>query len=317
MKFVSVLFCLLVASSEAFLTPSSHKIRSVEALTVPASFPPPTALKMSQGENNQPQKVAALTSLFWTATSQLALADSPDWGLFEGRIGSLLHPTMMIGLLLFSLSTAWLGFDWRRQRTIGDDINSLKKQLPDLQGADSLSAAMAAAKESGDTQRVAALQAGQTVQAELETLQAERKALAEKGPRDRHFSQGSLLAFLGIAFAIEVRFLFSLFVCTRLYIPYQSDSRNTHSHTYTQMQGPLNTYARAGKLFPGPHLYVGATLVFLWALIVSTIPAMQKGNDLARGVHIGANVSVIALFAWQVQSGIPILLKVIEKTSWP
>ena len=82
-------------------------------------------------------------------------------------------------------------------------------------------------------------------------------------------------------------------------------------------QGCLNTYGRAGKLFPGPHLFVGAGLVVIWALSVFTIPAMQKGNDIARNVHIGANLAGLGLFAWQVQSGIPILLKVIEKTSWP
>ena len=80
---------------------------------------------------------------------------------------------------------------------------------------------------------------------------------------------------------------------------------------------------------------------------------MQKGNDVARTVHIGklyhstiklvgklslsgissklmlstlvycslfipgANFGGIGLFLWQLQSGIPILLKVWEKTSWP
>lgn len=82
-------------------------------------------------------------------------------------------------------------------------------------------------------------------------------------------------------------------------------------------KGPLNTYARAGKLFPGPHLYVGAGLVVVWALAVATIPPMQKGSETARTIHIGANIGGLALFAWQVQSGIPILFKVIEKTSWP
>jgi Protein of unknown function (DUF4079) len=82
-------------------------------------------------------------------------------------------------------------------------------------------------------------------------------------------------------------------------------------------QGPLNTFARAGKLFPGPHLYAGAGLVVLWALAVATIPSMQKGNDAARTLHIAANLTGLALFAWQVTTGIPILLKVIEKTSWP
>lgn len=44
---------------------------------------------------------------------------------------------------------------------------------------------------------------------------------------------------------------------------------------------------------------------------------MQKGNDAARAVHIGANVAGIGMFAWQVTSGIPILLKVVELTHWP
>ena len=47
------------------------------------------------------------------------------------------------------------------------------------------------------------------------------------------------------------------------------------------------------------------------------VPAMQKGNDGARFIHIGANLAGIGLFAWQVTSGIPILFKVIEFTKWP
>lgn len=89
------------------------------------------------------------------------------------------------------------------------------------------------------------------------------------------------------------------------------------SFVFIDFQGPLNTYARAGKLFPGPHLYAGAGLVVLWALAVATVPQMQKGNDTARTIHITANIAGLCLFGWQLQSGIPILLKVIEKTSWP
>lgn len=44
---------------------------------------------------------------------------------------------------------------------------------------------------------------------------------------------------------------------------------------------------------------------------------MQKGNDTARTVHIGANGVGLGLFVWQLTSGWPILLKVIEKTQWP
>lgn len=88
-------------------------------------------------------------------------------------------------------------------------------------------------------------------------------------------------------------------------------------HSQLYMQGPLNTYARAGKLFPGPHLYVGAALVVVWALAVATVPSMQKGNDAARTLHIGANLAGLGLFGWQVVSGVPILFKVIEFTKWP
>lgn len=190
-----------------------------------------------------------------------------DIAIFKGKTLSLLHPVMMLGLLGFSLSTGLLGLQWRRQRTLGDEISALKKTIP-------------ATAEGEDSPTPAAL----AIQAEVDALTAERKQLAAEGPRDKHFSQGALLAFLGTLFAIE---------------------------------GPLNTYARAGKLFPGPHLYAGAGLVVLWALAVATIPAMQKGSDTARTVHIGANVVGTSLFAWQVVSGIPILLKVWENTKWP
>jgi hypothetical protein len=175
---------------------------------------------------------------------------------------------MMGSLLLFSLSTAILGFQWRRQRTLGDEISALKKTL------------LAVAESTDDASRVRTLQ----IESQINDLTQERKELAAAGPKDKHFSQGSLLALLGTAFAIE---------------------------------GPLNTYARAGKLFPGPHLYAGAGLVVLWALAAACVPAMQKGNDTARTVHIGANAAGIGFFIWQVVSGVPILFKVWEKTQWP
>jgi hypothetical protein len=56
-----------------------------------------------------------LTAASIIFSSNAAFADSPDWGLFEGRTGSILHPIMMIGMLVLSVSTALLGFDWRRQ----------------------------------------------------------------------------------------------------------------------------------------------------------------------------------------------------------
>lgn len=176
-----------------------------------------------------------------------------------------------------------LGFDWRRQRTLGDEISTLKKTLPTY-SEPTLTEAIAAAEENQEMYLASQLKQALPTQKLISDLTTERKELSKAAPRDQHFSQGALLAFLGTAFAIE---------------------------------GPLNTYARAGKLFPGPHVYAGAGLVVCWALAVACVPSMQKGSDVGRQVHIGANVLGMGLFGWQVVSGIPILQKVWEKTQWP
>lgn len=150
-------------------------------------------------------KAALVTATVWTATSEIATAAGPDWGIFEGRTGSLLHPIAMASMFLFSAYTAFLGFQWRRQRTLGDEISALKKTLPDMGGASSVAEAVAAAQEAGDSAKVSALQAAKGTESEIAALQQERKDLAAAGPRDRHFAQGALLAFIGTAFAIEVR----------------------------------------------------------------------------------------------------------------
>jgi hypothetical protein len=75
----------------------------------------------------------ALTSLAKMCTTPLTAhaADAvPDWGLFAGRTASLLHSLTMGSLLVFTLYTAYLGFQWRRQRTSGDEIAALQKKLP-------------------------------------------------------------------------------------------------------------------------------------------------------------------------------------------
>lgn len=305
MKLQGSLLVLFVVAVNSFTLPSAsistrESLRTVSpGITVRfspneedtvATFDP---LHISGDETGKPTMIhdcaraVATTAITATAVSPLAAnAAGPDWGIFEGRTLSMLHPATMFGMLALSLSTALLGFQWRRQRTIGDDISALKKTLPDLNGAKSVSAALADAEsaEEVDSMYVSKLKAALPVQQQVDDLVSERKELSSQGNRDKHFSQGSILLFIGTAIAIE---------------------------------GPLNTYARAGKLFPGPHLYAGAGLVVLWALAAAMVPAMQKGNDTARSVHIGANAAGIGLFIWQVVSGIPIVLKVIEFTKWP
>jgi hypothetical protein len=119
-----------------------------------------------------------------------------DVTIFQGKTLSLLHPVMMFGLLALSLSTALLGFQWRRQRTLGDEIRTLQTSLPPK-----------TEKEQESIEEVDILQQQQaaTIQSQIDALLAERKQLASEGPRDKHFNQGATLAFLGTLFAIEVR----------------------------------------------------------------------------------------------------------------
>ena len=112
----------------------------------------------------------------------------------------------------------------------------------------------------------------------------QRKSIIAAGVRDKHANWGSLLLALGVLIAVE---------------------------------GPTNTYLRTGKLFPGPHLYAGAGIVILWAAAAALTPAMQKGNDTARSLHIAFNAVNLALFAWQIPTGLEIVEKVFQFTTLP
>lgn len=115
-------------------------------------------------------------------------------------------------------------------------------------------------------------------------LESERKQLVAGNYRDKHAVWGSILLGSGVLIAVE---------------------------------GAVNTWFRTGKLFPGPHLFAGAGMVVIWALAASLVPAMQKGNDSARSVHIALNAVNVGLFIWQVPTGLDIVGKVFQFTQWP
>jgi len=120
--------------------------------------------------------------------------------------------------------------------------------------------------------------------AQIAGLEATRKVLIKGNFKDKHQSWGSLLLALGVLIAIE---------------------------------GPVNTYLRTGKLFPGPHLYAGAGIVILWAAAAALTPAMQKGDDNARTLHMTLNGLNLCLFAWQIPTGLEIVQKVFQFTTLP
>lgn len=72
------------------------------------------------------------------------------------------------------------------------------------------------------------------------------------------------------------------------------------------------TYINNGKLFFGPHLLVGLGMTGIVALSASLTPLMQKGNDIARSLHIALNATLVGLFGWQAVTGLQIVQRILN-----
>ena len=116
------------------------------------------------------------------------------------------------------------------------------------------------------------------LKAEISKLDAERKEMVQEGYKDKHYMMSSILLGGGV-----------FFTC----------------------YGVFNTWFRAEKLFPGPHLFAGAAIVVLWAVAAALVPYMEKGNENARTAHIALNGVNVLLFAWQLPTGFEIAQKVV------
>lgn len=113
-----------------------------------------------------------------------ALAAGGEFGLLEGRTFALIHPIVMGGLFVYTLWAGYLGWQWRRVRTVQNEINELKKQVkpvpvtPDGSPPDQVPPS--------------------PVQAKIQQLTEERKELIKGSYRDRHFNAGSILLGFGV-----------------------------------------------------------------------------------------------------------------------
>lgn len=81
--------------------------------------------------------------------------------------------------------------------------------------------------------------------------------------------------------------------------------------TLFTFEGMANTYTRTGKLFPGPHLYAGLGLVALMSGMSAFVPQMQSGKMWARNAHFALALPTVALFAWQANTGMVIVGKLL------
>lgn len=243
--------------------------------------------------------VVASLVLFAPPDIPVAHAAASDYGIFAGRTASLLHPFSMFAFFGTSLFSGYLGLQWRRVRDLASEIKELSNTLPSISTGKAKYPLVAmvesinSQKASADEATVAVLEkdlsvlqssSAKEIDAKIAELTEQRKNILAAGVKDKHHLTGSILLGGGVT---------------------------------TSVLGAFNTYMRAGKLFPGPHLYGGMAVTILWALAASLVPQMQKGNDTARSLHIALNTINVLLFAYQIPTGIEIMLKVIEKTSWP
>jgi hypothetical protein len=262
------------------------------------------AEKIAEGSNHElvellkDMGVATLMSYTLMAPHE-ATAAAADWGLAAGRTASLVHPVVMALLFMSSLFTGYLGFQWRNLRTIGTRIKDVQAQAPVLsdgkiaklplqnlitEAKDKHAAATDEAEKAKIEADLKLLQGAISLDAEYAELIETRDTLKKGNVKDIHQTIGSILLGVGVTVAVL---------------------------------GTFNTYMRAGKLFPGPHLYAGMAITICWAIAAAVTPAMQKGNELARNVHIGLNLVNVSLFGWQVYTGFQIALKVWKFTTWP
>jgi len=174
--------------------------------------------------------------------------------------------------------SAFTGYQWRRLRSIGGEITALKEEAKPLKAKLEATADPEHPPDAALTLQLSELDS------QIDALTAARKELAGGSFRDKHYQAGALVLGLGTSFAIE---------------------------------GPVNTFLRAQKLFPGPHLYAGAGIVVCWAMAASLVPLMAQGKDAARNAHIAFNVLALGLFTWQIPTGWEIAQKVIKFTKFP
>jgi hypothetical protein len=76
--------------------------------------------------------------------------------------------------------------------------------------------------------------------------------------------------------------------------------------------GMAVTYLNNGKLVLGPHLFVGGSVVTLVLATAALTPALQRGQDWARSLHVSLNGLILVLFGWQAITGIGIVNKLLS-----
>ncbi|WOG90530.1 hypothetical protein DCAR_0209774 [Daucus carota subsp. sativus] len=127
--------------------------------------------------------LSAITLPFFLESKD-ALAAGGEFGLLEGRSFALIHPIVMGVLFAYTLYTGYLGWQWRRVRTIQNEIGELKKEVKPVP----------VAPDGTPPQPLIP----SPIESKIQQLTEERKELIKGSYRDKHFNAGSILLAFGV-----------------------------------------------------------------------------------------------------------------------
>merc|ERR1719390_537406 len=83
-------------------------------------------------------RAAVLTTLAaspFAAFAQEALAQDGEFGVLEGRSAALVHPIFLGIMYVTTIYAGYVGWQWRKVRTVGEEIQELKKSGADPETA--------------------------------------------------------------------------------------------------------------------------------------------------------------------------------------
>ena len=192
------------------------QLTGVAGLLVPLLLSDPAFAATPDGEHLTKVCFAAVWIVHRMHTAIVNSRTQDD--CMQGTLVSLIHPAIMDFLFLSTLWTGYLGWQWRRTRTIPEELKQLKKELPekDAEGNRPVSKVdgRIAALEEVSLADTHLLQASmQRSLASTAVLLQQRKLMSKKEYKGRHHNWGGLIMGLGTATAVA---------------------------------GPVNTYLRAG-----------------------------------------------------------------------
>eukprot|EP00877_Chromochloris_zofingiensis_P001096 jgi/Chrzof1/10988/Cz05g19210.t1 len=171
----------------ACVIPFRHRIRPVTRCVAQPTKPNASQQQFDLVSKAGLAGVGLLAPFIYEVGS--ALATEGQFGILEGRTAALIHPLVMVVLFGTTVYAGWLGWQWRRTRTIGNDIKALKAQVPKVP----VMAGDAAPAPAPTTE----------LDRQIAALEQERKDLVAGGYRDKHYYTGALLLGFGTVIAIE------------------------------------------------------------------------------------------------------------------